>query len=335
MDKTMASDPNGPPPRVEVISSVQRRRRFSTAEKVRLVEESMQPGMSVSLVARQAGISPSMLFNWRRRMLEGGFEAVQADEPVVGQTQVRDLEKRVRELERVAGTEDPGGRDPRGWGRRADTPGGGTAEKTDVAAAVMARAQGRFAMTTIASTPGVARSHPVERLARTSKPRGRYHKVEDCCLLPLIRQLVDERPSYGYRRITALLNRRLQGQELPKANAKRVLRILQNQGLVLQRHTGRQIGRTHDGTVVALTSDIRWCSDHFELTCRSGEIVRILFAIDACDREIVAWSATTAGIAGEPPASPDAGSSGDGASACCGCWSRTSCSPASSSALAA
>ena len=59
--------------------------------------------MSVSMVARQAGIAPSMLFNWRRRMLEGGFEAVQADEPVVGQTHVRDLEKRVRELERLLG----------------------------------------------------------------------------------------------------------------------------------------------------------------------------------------------------------------------------------------
>lgn len=103
MDKIMAFDPNGPPPRIEVVTAVQRRRRFSTAEKVRLVEESMQLGMSVSLVARQAGISPSMLFNWRRRMLEGGFEAVQADEPVVGQTQVRDLEKRVRELERQLG----------------------------------------------------------------------------------------------------------------------------------------------------------------------------------------------------------------------------------------
>jgi len=69
----MAFDPNGPPPRIEVVTAVQRRRRFSTAEKVRLVEESMQPGMSVSLVAGQAGIAPSMLFNWRRRMLEGGF----------------------------------------------------------------------------------------------------------------------------------------------------------------------------------------------------------------------------------------------------------------------
>lgn len=154
-------------------------------------------------------------------------------------------------------------------------------------------------MTTIASTLGVARSNLVERQARTTKPRGRYHKAKDSRLLPLIRQPIDERPSYGYRRITALLNRRLQGQELPRVHAKRVRRILQKHGLTLQRHTGRQIGRTQDGTVVALTSNIRWCSDHFELTCRNGEIVRILFAIDACDREIIAWSATTAGITGE------------------------------------
>jgi putative transposase len=154
-------------------------------------------------------------------------------------------------------------------------------------------------MTTIASTLDVAHSNLIERRMGSSRPRGRYHKAEDNRLLPLIRQLVGERPSYGYRRITALLNRRLQGQDLPKVNAKRVLRILQKHGLTLQRHTGRQLGRTHDGMVVALTSNIRWCSDHFELTCRNGEIVRILFAIDACDREIVAWSATTVGISGQ------------------------------------
>jgi putative transposase len=161
------------------------------------------------------------------------------------------------------------------------------------------RSKGRFAITTIAATLGVARSNLIERRAGSSRPRGHYHKAEDSRLLPLIRRLVDERPSYGYRRITVLLNRRLQDQDLPKVNAKRVLRILQNHDLVLQRHTGRQIGRTHDGVVVALTSNIRWCSDHFELTCRNDEIVRVLFAIDACDREIIAWSATTTGIAGE------------------------------------
>ena len=43
------------PPRVEVITSVQRRRRWPTAEKIRLVEETMQPGMSVSYVAPASG----------------------------------------------------------------------------------------------------------------------------------------------------------------------------------------------------------------------------------------------------------------------------------------
>ena len=49
--------------RVEVITSVQRRRRWSVAEKIRLVEETLQPGMSVSFVARKHGLSPSLLFN--------------------------------------------------------------------------------------------------------------------------------------------------------------------------------------------------------------------------------------------------------------------------------
>jgi len=103
MITTMASDTHSSRPRVEVITSVQRRRRWSTADKVRMVEEAMQPGMSVSYVARQHGVAPSLLFAWKRRMLEGGFQAVAADEDVVGSSKVRDLEKRVHELERLLG----------------------------------------------------------------------------------------------------------------------------------------------------------------------------------------------------------------------------------------
>jgi putative transposase len=69
--------------------------------------------------------------------------------------------------------------------------------------------------------------------------------------------------------------------------------------LILERRTGRRPGRTHDGVVIVLRSNIRWCSDHFQLACRNGELLRVLFAIDACDREVMAWSATTAGISGE------------------------------------
>jgi transposase len=88
---------------IEVITSVQRRRRYSVSEKVRLVEESNQPGMSVSYVARKYGISASLLFNWRRRMAEGGKQAVQADEDLVASSELRELKKRIRELERVLG----------------------------------------------------------------------------------------------------------------------------------------------------------------------------------------------------------------------------------------
>ncbi len=89
--------------RVEIITGIHRRRHYTAKEKVRLVEQSMQPGMTVSAVARLHGVSPSLLFQWRRRMAEGGQEAVRADEEVVPISRVRELENRVRQLERLLG----------------------------------------------------------------------------------------------------------------------------------------------------------------------------------------------------------------------------------------
>jgi putative transposase len=152
---------------------------------------------------------------------------------------------------------------------------------------------------TVADVLAVAHSNLIVRASRPAKPRGRYRKPEDERLLGALRRLVDGRPSYGYRRLTRLANRQRQAAGGPKVNAERVLRLLQAEGLTLERHTGRRPGRMHDGVVIALRSNVRRCSRHLELTCRSDEIVRVLFAIDACGREIIAWSATTAGISGE------------------------------------
>lgn len=63
-------------------------------------------------------------------------------------------------------------------------------------------------------------------------------------MLPVIRRLVDQRPTHGYRRITALLNRERRAQDLPPVNAKRVLRITRVNGLVLMRHTACRPART-------------------------------------------------------------------------------------------
>ena len=89
--------------RVEIITGHERRRRYGAEEKVRLVEETVRPGMTVSAVARLYGISPSLLFGWRRRMAEGGFEAVRADGDVVPASRLREVEAKVRDLERLLG----------------------------------------------------------------------------------------------------------------------------------------------------------------------------------------------------------------------------------------
>ena len=86
---------------INVVTEVQRRRRFSVEQKMRLVQETNQPGMTVSHIARKYGISPSMLFNWRNRMAEGGKKAIAADDEVVASAEVKELQRRIRELERV------------------------------------------------------------------------------------------------------------------------------------------------------------------------------------------------------------------------------------------
>jgi len=74
---------------VEVIMSVQRRRRWTTEEKVRIVEETYLPGNTVSLVARRNGIGANQLFTWRRLMAQGALTAASAGEEVVPASELR------------------------------------------------------------------------------------------------------------------------------------------------------------------------------------------------------------------------------------------------------
>lgn len=96
------SDP-ARPERVEVITSVQRRRRWSTQEKVRIVEETYLPGNSVSIVARRHGIAGNQLFTWRRLMAQGAFTAAGAGEEVVPVSEYRAAQQQIRELQRLLG----------------------------------------------------------------------------------------------------------------------------------------------------------------------------------------------------------------------------------------
>jgi putative transposase len=69
--------------------------------------------------------------------------------------------------------------------------------------------------------------------------------------------------------------------------------------LLLARHTGRRRPRGHDGQVATIRSNVRRCADVLEFTCWSGKVVRVAFALDCHDREVIGWNVTTAGISGE------------------------------------
>ncbi len=65
--------------------------------------------------------------------------------------------------------------------------------------------------------------------------------------------------------------------------------------LLLPKYTGRPT-RTHDGKATTIKSNMRWCSDVFEILCINGEKCRVIFAMDTCDREILSYISTTGGI---------------------------------------
>ena len=97
---------SNPTDRVEIITSVQRRRRWTASEKVRIVEETFEPGMTVSLVARRHGhgVAPNQLFTWRRLVVEGALTAAGSGEQVVvPASDYRALQSQVRELQRLLG----------------------------------------------------------------------------------------------------------------------------------------------------------------------------------------------------------------------------------------
>ncbi len=136
---------------------------------------------------------------------------------------------------------------------------------------------------------GVSRSNLVDRLDGNTRSRGRYRKAGDVNITTQVRQIVDRRPTYGYRRITGILNKQRALAGLGRVNHKRVYRIMAMQGWLLERWTANRPGRVHDGKVIVMRSNLRWCSDAFEIACWNTEVVRVVFLIDAFDREIIGW----------------------------------------------
>jgi putative transposase len=141
--------------------------------------------------------------------------------------------------------------------------------------------------------------HPKSIYKKKGNKRMRYSKKEDLDLLGEIKNLLQTRSTYGYKRITAMLNQKRKSQGLATLNKKRIHRIMSIYGLLLPKNAQLRQSPQKTGKVMTLHSNIRWSSDCFEIKCFNGEKVYVSFALDCCDREIIAYVAKSFPILSE------------------------------------
>ena len=132
-------------------------------------------------------------------------------------------------------------------------------------------------MKAVAEVIGVSRSNLIERLRDRPKKRLGRPPLPDDELVADIKAVIAELPTYGYRRVHAILRRQALAAGRNPPNHKRVYRVMKVYGLLLDRHVGG-VERRHDGRIAVNERNRRWCSDGFEIGCDNGEKVRVAFA---------------------------------------------------------
>ncbi|MCV5190798.1 IS3 family transposase [Escherichia coli] len=277
---------------IDVLGPEKRRRR-TTQEKIAIVQQSFEPGMTVSLVARQHGVAASQLFLWRKQYQEGSLTAVAAGEQVVPASELAAAMKQIKELQRLLGKktmENELLKEAVEYGR---------GKKVDSARALIARGWG-VSLVSRCLRVSRAQLHVILRRTDDWKDGRRSRHSDDTDVLLRIHHVIGELPTYGYRRVWALLRRQAELDGMPAINAKRVYRIMRQNALLLERKTAVPPSkRAHTGRVAVKESNQRWCSDGFEFRCDNGEKLRVTFALDCCDREALHWAVTTGGFDSE------------------------------------
>lgn len=134
----------------------------------------------------------------------------------------------------------------------------------------------------------VSRSNQYEN--KSARPM-RYKRKDDPVVLKSILEVTKNRGTYGYPRVTALINRDRKKALLPPWNEKRVLRVMRINHLTLEKSVSPKPKRLHLGQVITLKSNLRFCSDILDIRCWSGEKVFIAFSLDCCDREVMSYVA--------------------------------------------
>ena len=113
--------------------------------------------------------------------------------------------------------------------------------------------------------------------------------IRDKEILVHIKRLIKNRPTYGYKRVTALYNTEREQSGLPVYNKKRIYRIMKENALLLPKSEKTRGERKRTGKIITPKSNMRWCSDCFEIVCFNGEKVYVSFVLDCCDREVISY----------------------------------------------
>ncbi|EOU7053184.1 IS3 family transposase, partial [Escherichia coli] len=277
---------------IDVLGPEKRRRR-TTQEKIAIVQQSFEPGMTVSLVARKHGVAASQLFLWRKQYQEGSLTAVAAGEQVVPASELAAAMKQIKELQRLLSKktmENELLKEAVEYGR---------GKKVDSARALITRGWG-VSLVSRCLRVSRAQLHVILRRTDDWKDGRRSRHSDDTDVLLRIHHVIGELPTYGYRRVWALLRRQAELDGMPAINAKRIYRIMRQNALLLERKPAVPPSkRAHTGRVAVKESNQRWCSDGFEFRCDNGEKLRVTFALDCCDREALHWAVTTGGFNSE------------------------------------
>lgn len=122
---------------------------------------------------------------------------------------------------------------------------------------------------------------------------------DEAQVLDEIKLVIDEQPTYGYRRVHAIVNHRRHYAGKNSVNHKRVYRLMREHKMLLPKYGRTKTSRTHTGKVMTLKSNTRWCSDGFTIVCDNGDQVYVAFSLDTCDREAMRYIASTKGIDGK------------------------------------
>ena len=88
---------------VDVLSGPERHRRRTPQEKIAIIQQTMEPGMTVSHVARFHGINANQIFKWHRQYQDGSLTAVSSGQDVVPASELAAATRQIRELQRLLG----------------------------------------------------------------------------------------------------------------------------------------------------------------------------------------------------------------------------------------